>query len=278
MNDIKKKVVLIPSAYNSKVMGDIENFIKYYKDIFDLYVLYDKNNKEENGIKYYNKDDKYANYLIYVADYIIDAGSINGKTRVCNTQKRISVWHGIPYKKMFIDLDKSYVEEALEYDYGVDLMVSPSKFYTEEFLRKSMLYNGEVLETAVSRTDSLFKNNEEKNTIKENLGIPLNKKVLLYAPTYRTSGNFELPFNPNKLLEKLNSKGKDEWILVVKLHYLNKLSNVSSSIVDCTSYPIVNDILAVSDMLITDYSSLFFDYSILDKPALFYQYDKESYD
>lgn len=278
MNDIKKKVVLIPSAYNSKVMGDIENFIKYYKDIFDLYVLYDKNNKEENGIKYYNKDDKYANYLIYVADYIIDAGSINGKTRVCNTQKRISVWHGIPYKKMFIDLDKSYVEEALEYDYGVDLMVSPSKFYTEEFLRKSMLYNGEVLETAVSRTDSLFKNNEEKNTIKENLGIPLNKKVLLYAPTYRTSGNFELPFNPNKLLEKLNSKGKDEWILVVKLHYLNKLSNVSSSIVDCTSYPIVNDILAVSDMLITDYSSLFFDYSILDKPALFYQYDKESYE
>ena len=120
-----------------------------------------------------------------------------------------------------------YNTSSLEYDYGVDLMVSPSKFYTEEFLRKSMLYNGEVLETAVSRTDSLFKNNEEKNTIKENLGIPLNKKVLLYAPTYRTSGNFELPFNPNKLLEKLNSKGKDEWILVVKLHYLNKLSNVT---------------------------------------------------
>lgn len=278
MFNVKKKIVLIPSAYNSKVMGDVENFIKYYKDNFDLYVLYDKNNKQEDGVKYYNKNDEYANYLIYIADYIIDAGSINGKTKICNTQKRISVWHGIPYKKMFIDLDKSYVEEALEYDYGINLMVSPSKFYTKEFLQNSMLYDGNILETAVSRTDSLFKTNDEKKSIKKALGIPEGKKVLLYAPTYRKSGNFDLPFDPEKLLNKLNSKKNDEWILVVKLHYLNKLSNSGSNIIDCTSYPVVNDILAISDMLITDYSSLFFDYSILDKPTLFYQYDKMSYE
>ena len=157
MKEYKKKVVLIPSAYNSKVMGDVENFIKYYKDDFDVYVIYDSDEKEVDGVKYINKKNKYADYLKVTADYIIDAGSINYRTRACNTQKRVSVWHGVPYKKMFIDVDPANAQEALEYDDGVDLMISPCKFYTEEFLRKAMLYNGEILETAVSRTDSLYK-------------------------------------------------------------------------------------------------------------------------
>ena len=142
MKSYKKSLVLIPSAYNSKVMGDVENFIKYYKDDFSVYVIYDNENKEEDGVTYINRKNPKAEYLKLTADYIIDAGSINYKTRVMDSQKRVSVWHGIPYKKMFIDLDKVYVTDALEYDEGIDLMVSPCKFYTEEFLRKSMLYRG----------------------------------------------------------------------------------------------------------------------------------------
>ena len=275
MSEYKKKLVLIPSAYNSKVMGDIENFIKYYKDDFDVYVIYDSNEKEEDGVKYINKKNKYSEYLKITADYIIDAGSINYKTRACDTQKRVSVWHGIPYKKMFVDMDQANIQDALEYDDGIDLMISPCKFYTEEFLRRAMLYSGEILETAVSRTDSLFKTKKEKDSIKKELGIPFDKKILLYAPTFRKKGKFDLPFDASKLLEALNEK-EDEWVIVTKLHYLNTLNN-SSDVIDCTSYPSVNNILAICDLMISDYSSLFFDYSILKKPAIFYQYDQKEY-
>lgn len=272
-----KKIVLIPSAYNAKVMGDIASFINYYQNDFELYVIYDQKSKKEKNITYINKKDSYAKYLKLTADYIIDAGSINGETKICQSQKRISVWHGIPYKKMFIALDKSTITDALTYNYGVDTMVSPSNFYSDEFLRKSMLYDGNILETSISRTDSLYLNDQEKEKIKAQLGIRKNKKILLYAPTYRKKGKISLPFNPNLLLEKLNKLNVGEWTIVTKMHYLNTLTK-TKGIVDCTNYSNVNNLLAISDLLITDYSSLFFDYSILNKPAVFYQYDKEQYD
>lgn len=275
--EYKKKLVLIPSAYNSKVMGDIDCFIKYYKDLFDIYVIYDKKNNFIDGVKYINKNSSYAEYLKLTADYIIDAGSITGKSKVCNTQKRISVWHGTPYKKMFIDLDKTNILDALEYCDGVDLMVSPSKFYSEEFLRKSMLYQGEILETGISRTDNLYLTEKEKNDIKEKLNIPKDKKIVVYAPTYKKRGSVKLPFNPDKVIETLNTSTNDDWVIITKLHYLNKLKDHNSNIIDLTKYSDINHILSISDLLITDYSSLMFDYSILNKPILFYQYDKDDY-
>lgn len=278
MKENKKKLVLIPSAYNSKVMGDVSNFIKYYKNDFDLYVIYDKKSKIIDDVNFINYKDNYAKYLKLTADYIIDAGSINGKTYVNNKQKRISVWHGIPYKNMFIDLDKANILEALNYNYGMDLMISPSKFYSENFLRNSMLYEGEILETAVSRTDDLYLTNEEKEHLKEELKLPKDKKIVLYAPTYREKGSFKLPFDSKKIIAELNENTNSEWVLVTKLHYLNKLKDKNTNIFNLTKYSNVNNLLAICDLLITDYSSLMFDYSILDKPALFYQYDKKEYE
>ena len=275
----KKKLVLIPSAYNSKVMGDIENFVKYYKEIFDVYIISDKFKDkiiEEDGVKYVYKRGAFHLYLNYTADYIIDAGSINGFSKISDSQKRISVWHGIPYKNMFTKFDIKYYREALQYCYGMDLMVSPSKFYSEKFLREAMLYDGEILETAVSRTDSLFLTEESKNKIKEELNIPSGKKILLYAPTFRESGKFKLPFDAEKLKESFPD---DNWVIVTKLHYLNYLENENEDdVIDCTSYSSINNLLAISDLLITDYSSLFFDYSVLNKSTIFYQYDKEEYE
>ena len=273
----KKKLLLIPSAYNSRAMGDIENFIKYYKESFDVYVISDKYEDkiiEEDGVKYVSKKGSLVSYLRYVADYIIDAGSVKGLTKLSNSQKRISVWHGIPYKNMFTKLDPKYCRAALEYCYGMDLMISPSKFYSEKFLRESMLYDGEILETAISRTDSLFISEESKIKIKEELNIPHDKKILLYAPTYREKGNFKLPFNVKKLKKSLPG---DDWVIVTKLHYLNDLVS-KKGIIDCTNYSSINNLLAISDLLITDYSSLFFDFSVLNKPIVFYQYDKEEYE
>ena len=274
---MKKSLVLIPSAYNERVMGDVENFIPYYKEKFELFVLTDTEREDQDtvidGVHYVYCNTLLATYLRITADYIIDAGTIQGKSKINKNQKRVSVWHGIPYKNMFTDLGKEHVLTAMDYTYGIDLMVSPSKWYTERFLRQSMLYDGDVLETSVSRTDSLFISDSEKERIKSELRIPRNKKIALYAPTFRQEGGFTLPFDQGKLQNALG----EEWIIVVKLHYLNELEH-NVSLIDATDYPSINNLLSIADLLITDYSSLIFDYSILGKPGLLYQYDRSTYE
>lgn len=273
----KKKLVLIPSAYNHRAMGDVENFIEYYKDDMDVYVITDQDMDGdeivEDGVTYVRKGAKKALYLEVTAEYIIDAGTISGTNKLSTTQTRISVWHGTPYKKMFVDLAREHIISGLDYASMFDLMVSPSEWYTKHFLRNSMLYDGEVLETAISRTDSLFLSDEKQQEIRQQIGIPKTKKVLLYAPTFRERGEFALPFSPQKMLSVLG----EDWVIVVKLHYLNQLKPVEG-VIDETDYSSVNHLLTIADFMITDYSSLLFDYSVLEKPALLFQYDRESYE
>lgn len=273
----RKKLVLIPSAYNEAAMGDVENFIDFYKDDFEVYVIVDRDIPGEvetvNGVSYVSKKSRTKTYLEITADYIIDAGAVPGNNKLCASQKRISVWHGTPYKKMFVDLDKKHSVTAIDYSRNFDLMISPSEWYTERFLRQSMLYEGAVLETAISRTDSLFISEEKEKEIKNSFGIAEDKHVLLYAPTFRDRGEFTLPFSPAKMKEALG----EDWEIVVKAHYLNTLSN-KEGVIDATSYPSINNLMAITDLMVTDYSSVLFDYSVLGRPGLLYQYDREQYE
>lgn len=277
-NKIKRKIVLVPSAYKSSVLGDILPLAYYYKDIFDVYILsdlYKDDCKCENGINYVNHKSKFSKYLIYTSDYIFDAGSLNASTKVSKHQKRISVWHGIPYKRMFVDYDEKHYQEALNYAYGYDLMISPSKFYSEKFLRNSMLYNGEILEATMPRLENIISNNnvEHITSLKKKLGLPLDKKIMLYAPTLRESKSFNIPCN----FEEINKILGDDWIVIAKAHYMNSLKSIAGITKDFTSYSEVNDLLLLSDVLVTDYSSLMFDYSILNKKLILFQYDFEEY-
>nr|WP_281192415.1 CDP-glycerol glycerophosphotransferase family protein [Methanobrevibacter filiformis] len=132
--------------------------------------------------------------------------------------------------------------------------------------------------------------------MKKQLGLPLDKKIILYAPTFRERGKVSLPFNPIKLIESLHNP--DEFIFIVKLHYLSWLdqsihnykivdyTNYSEifdsllnnyNMIDYTNYSEISDLMLISDMLISDYSSLILDYSILNKPIVLFQYDKEEY-
>ncbi|MFV0499925.1 MAG: CDP-glycerol glycerophosphotransferase family protein [Bacilli bacterium] len=274
----KKKLLLIPSAFNSSVMGDVNLFIDIYKNKLDVYVISDMFKEtivKKDGVNYIKYRTDYAYYLIYTADYIIDAGSVNSSSKISPLQRRISVWHGIPYKKMFIDLDIKYLAESLNYSSCYDLMLSPSKFYTEKFLRNSMLYNGEVYETTMPRLNNLLINNNKDNItdLKEKLGLPTDKKVFLYAPTMRETGKFDLACDFKKIKKILG----EDWIIIAKAHYMNYFDTTIGIDYDFTKYKNINDILLVCDVLVTDYSSVMFDYSVLNKPIIFFNYDYEEY-
>ncbi|MFJ2820686.1 CDP-glycerol glycerophosphotransferase family protein [Streptomyces toxytricini] len=113
------------------------------------------------------------------------------------------------------------------------------------------------------------------------LGIDPDKRVLLYAPTFRANAEgavegFAFPFDVEEFADRLG----DRFTLLVRTHYLNSVSlppSVAGRVVDVSRHHDITPLLALADGLITDYSSVMFDYAVLDRPMLFFAYDYDSY-
>lgn len=140
-----------------------------------------------------------------------------------------------------------------------------------------------LITTGYPRNDKLYKiENQEVEMLKRKLEIPFDKKIILYAPTWRETkdggSTYELlpPIDWNLWKEKLG----DEYIVLLRTHpYTTKLMNVNfdNFVRNCTEYPEVNHLLMVADILISDYSSISLDYCILEKPMICFGYDYETY-
>ena len=219
----------------------------------------------------------------------------NGRHAVRLSKKKnqvlVSTWHGTPLKKLGFDIGnlygknpnqkKLYRKVSNQWDY----LLSPSAFVSEK-LRSSFGYDGVILEEGYPRNDILYNASEEEiNEIRDGLNIPIDKKVILYAPTWRDdkfyedgSIEFELEFDLDKLKEELS----DEYVLLVKTHYFvgNQLdlSQWEGFAYNVSTYDDIDDLFLISDILITDYSSVFFDFANLRRPMLFYTYDLDEYE
>lgn len=142
-----------------------------------------------------------------------------------------------------------------------------------------------IYNTGLPRIDELLsfiKNDDKKNKIKEQLNIPRNKKVILYAPTYReynktiSSGiHFDGNFDYSKWKEVFK-----EYVLVVTTHYENSRINDNTSsndVIYAYNYNSINELLAISDVLISDYSNIVFDFYFTGNPAFCYGFDYDYY-
>lgn len=207
----------------------------------------------------------------------------------------IQTWHGTPLKKLVLDMDdvfmmnetdiesyqKGFVKNVQTWDY----LVSQNPFSTVTF-RRAFAFEREMLEIGYPRNDILFsKNNEEDiHLLKRRLGLPEDKKIILYAPTFRDDEfdeNSSYKFSPKLSFDLLKQELQEDYILIVKYHYL------IMDYIDWFPYKgfvyhfdqshDIAELFLVSDMLITDYSSVMFDYSILRRPMFFYAYDLEKY-
>lgn len=126
----------------------------------------------------------------------------------------------------------------------------------------------------------LFSMNNERDIrkLKEKMKLPVDKKVILYAPTWRVRNKFELMLD----IEKMKEEFGDEYVLLLRLHYFSAAGfqmpqEGEGFVYNFTEYQCVEELYLVSDIMITDYSSVMFDYSILNRPILFYVYDLEEY-
>lgn len=166
-----------------------------------------------------------------------------------------------------------------------DYLVSANEFSSKAF-RSAFLYDKEILEYGYPRNDLMYHPDKEKlaASIKRKLHIPEGKKTVLYAPTWRDDeyyGRGEYKFSLKLDLKLLKKELGSDYIVLLRTHYFiaDKLdvSGLEDFVVNVSSYDDITELYLISDILITDYSSVFFDYANLKRPILFYTYDLEKY-
>ena len=205
-----------------------------------------------------------------------------------NGQYIINTWHGTgPFKKVNASVAHrtlDYLEQLRGQQQRFDLYVSNSKDNTEMF-RESFLYSGEVAEWGSPRNDILFSNTEEMaDSVRTKLGIPKENGVVLYAPTFRESTDesySKYDIDPKGITDTLKEKYGKEFSLLYRYHHhlyhAGKSDNLTDKGIDVTDYLDIMELLVISDVVVTDYSSVMWDFSLLRRPVFLYQPDLEDY-
>ncbi|WP_330296377.1 bifunctional glycosyltransferase/CDP-glycerol:glycerophosphate glycerophosphotransferase [Streptomyces sp. NBC_00503] len=207
----------------------------------------------------------------------------------------IQTWHGSALKRMGFHEPRTKAQGKAGQDRlqsaldRFDHFLIRSEHDTRTLAKGFRLRDGVLLRTGYPRNDALVAaHRSEAHTgerirgpLAGELGIDPDKKVLLYAPTFRANADgavegFEFPFDVEEFADRLG----DRFTLLVRTHYLNSAvlpPSVAGRVVDVSKYHDVTPLLALADGLITDYSSVMFDYAVLDRPMLFFAYDYEKY-
>lgn len=203
----------------------------------------------------------------------------------------LETWHGTPLKKLVFDIDDissatpKYKQQVYKQSRVWDYLIAPNAFSSETF-RRCFMFDKTMLETGYPRNDILHAPDRDKlaEQIKERLRIPKDKKVILYAPTWRDDEfyakgqyKFELRLDLDLMRREL---GK-EYVVLLRTHYFIAdsidVSALEGFAYNVSKYDDISELYLISDILITDYSSVFFDYANLKRPMLFFTYDLEKY-
>lgn len=202
-------------------------------------------------------------------------------------QYYIQTWHSsLRLKKIEKDAEESlplnYINIAKKDSLKCDLLLSGCK-YSSEIFKRAFWYEGEIFEHGTPRNDLLYKDNSllRKKVLQE-LNIKDNQKIVLYAPTFRKDNNLEVyNIQYSNITESLKNKFGGEWVFLVKLHphLISQSSRLTfyNNVIDVTSYEDIQELLSIADVLITDYSSLMFDFAITQRPCFLYVPDLVEY-
>ena len=199
-------------------------------------------------------------------------------------------WHGIGFKRVAFDLDSiqfanpTYLDKLAREAPNWSFLVSPSSFCTET-MRRAFRYDGEICEIGSPRNDALFTSDRAAVTerVRRVLGLPADRKLLLYAPTWRDNqfyGPGRYKFDLRLDVSAFPSRLQREYVLLVRRHpntVDDLLGYDSDFLFDVANYPDVRDLLVAADVLITDYSTISLDFLNTGRPILYYAYDLASY-
>lgn len=247
-----------------------------------------------NAIKVKRSFFKFLYYAIVSGTWVFDSRHLYYLKKNKKT-KYIQTWHGTPLKKLGLDMDyidmsgnqdiQKYHDEFTKNSKDWQYLISQNS-YSSEIFRRAFAFDGEMLEIGYPRNDILFSkdNPEDIASIKDKFNIPKDKKIILYAPTWRDNEYHqkgEYKFATEMDFDQMHKELSNDYVLIVKFHYLVKenidWSKYDDFVIECDANWDIQELYLASDILITDYSSVMFDYAILRRPMLFFTYDLEFY-
>ena len=268
VNDITNSQV--PSKLGRVLFGSF----KYYYLLFNSRVVVDNSSGLRTFVSCTPRTPQY-----YLCKWL---------SRKTDSQYNIATWHGTPLKK--IGLDAPDYDSSKPFITNADYSIAGCD-YTYDIMKSSFRNSFKVYKTGTPRNDILCGDKIDKLEMKEKLGLPIEKKIILFAPTFRKnpdlSGFQQLNgFDYKKLLAVLSNKFGGEWCFVFRVHScVENLVNDHGIIDNNQDVDIRNgnegddmaEYLYCSDILLTDYSSSMFDYLLTKKPCLLYTPDIKEY-
>ncbi len=205
-------------------------------------------------------------------------------------QTVVQTWHGTPLKKIGHDIesvhfaDQRYLERVEKEVQNWDMLVSPNSFSTP-ILQRAFKFPGEMVECGYPRNDILRRpdTGDREREIRRRIGLPRGKRVIMYAPTWRDDqfyapGKYKFDFRID--LDDARARLGDDHVLLVRRHpnVVDPVPGAGDGFVfDVSDYPDMADLSLIADVMITDYSSLMFDYVNTGRPILFFTYDLDHY-
>ena len=286
---IAKGAVLFDS-FNGKVVGDspFDIFLELQKTRPELKFFWTvaAGNVAPTGAIAVEFETKTWFEALATSQYIVANSALPWYFRKQPGQLYLQTWHGTPLKRLVRDLGEgeltqSYLDLMKREAEAWDYLISPNEYCSSVF-PKAFGYSGKLLETGYPRNDRLTTHTpEDRQRIRSKLGVTDTKTILaLYAPTWRdyqrtVTGSWEM-------VSHLEPDMKfPEGIQVMFRGHTNtnrsSSGKVAGSAIDVTKYPDITDLYIAADVLITDYSSVMFDFSVTGKPMLFLAPDLERY-
>ncbi|WP_063698090.1 CDP-glycerol glycerophosphotransferase family protein [Pediococcus inopinatus] len=247
-------------------------------------VKVDRSFKNEKAVKLNSLQSIYemATSKIWISTVRMPIYSVKRKK-----QWYIQTWHGcIALKRIEKDtqrtLSSRYLAQAKYDSKQIDYFFSNSDFATNLF-QNSFWYTGQVKRIGSPRMDLIVNHSEVNDTVKEKIGIEKGVKLLLYAPTFRNHGSFShYELNFDKLIERLELSTNERWVIGIRLHpRIARMAvnhfKFSEKLINLSDFPDIQLLMIGTDALITDYSSVMFDFMQTNRPIWLYADDIESY-
>ncbi|MFF4985527.1 CDP-glycerol glycerophosphotransferase family protein [Streptomyces sp. NPDC001046] len=293
---VKKNRILFLSDSRSEIGGNYSFILN------ELQKRNQRNKRRKNyEIRYIFKENNFTKksfrdmvklvYFLSSSKYVFLEENYPFLTRIKtkNKTKIIQLWHAAGAFKKFgysrLGLPGGPTTKSKDhryYDFASVTSDSLVPIYSESF----DIEIDNVLPLGLPRSDLFYDTiliKETKERVFEEYPFLKGKKIILFAPTFRggTRKSAHYPYEQLNF-EDLYSKLSDEYILILKVHFntLNKIHipfKYKDFIFDMSDYRDINDLFLVSDLLITDYSSVCFEFSLLNKPMLFFAFDEEKY-
>ncbi|WML30026.1 CDP-glycerol glycerophosphotransferase family protein [Neobacillus sp. OS1-32] len=247
--------------------------------------------KQRKNVLFVRRHSKEYVKRLTTSQYLINNSTFPSYFTPKDEQIYINTWHGTPLKKMGFDIpgNPSLSQNVVRNFLSADYLLSPNEHTTRMFLESYKLkgiYHGEILQEGYPRIDLTYQSNPEKvkgYLSQLGLAIDVNKQTILYAPTWKGSNIAKAKNDMLQIIADiayLQNMVGDSYNLLIKVHpFLYDTAKNYPEIKDILipDYIDTNELLSMADVLITDYSSIFFDFLVTNKPILFYVWDYDDY-